>query len=446
MTQAPTTRQAQYFCRGGEELNFIGKARLLFSASFGEWYDAFIKGEDSGQNTPFMIDREIALKLSTIWACSRVLSETLACMPLFTYRKQKDFSKEEANDIGLYDILHYEPNQETTPFNFKEALMMNLCLGGNGYAQKIFSKSTIPELLALYLLDYENITQERDKSTKRMTYKVRYDEGGISKEKTMTRDYIFHIPGISMNGITGIIPINYASKAIELGLTYETFGINFYKNGANTNMALTHPKTLNENARTRLKEQVNEKVTGLKNVNKPWLLEDGMTIKELTIKPVDAELLQSKYFSIEEICRFYRVPLHLVQHLLRATNNNIEHQSLEFIIYTMLPWAKRIEENINLQLLTREERKAGYFTEFKFDVFLRGDMAARATAYAQGRQWGWLSVNDIRRLENMNPIPNGDIYLQPLNMGEAGNIQQADQQKAMAEAIYKMLENKGVEK
>jgi len=421
-------------------VNFVDKARLVFSASFGEWYKAFINGDDSGQNTPFLIDREIALKLSSIWACTRVLGETLASMPCATYRKQEDLSKKEANDIGLYDILHYEPNQETTPFNFKEGLMMNLCLGGNGYAQKIYNKSKVPELLALYLLDYENVTPERDKVTKRMTYKVRFDENGLFQEKTMTRDYIFHIPGVSMNGITGIIPINYASKAIELGLTYETFGVNFYKNGANTNMALIHPKSLKDAAYERLKKEVEEKRTGLRNVNKPWLLEDGMQIKELTIKPVDSELLMSKYFQIEEICRFYRVPLHLVQHLLRATNNNIEHQSLEFIIYTMLPWAKRIEENINLQLLSKEERKAGYFAEFKMDAFLRGDLPSRCTAYAAGRQWGWLSVNDIRRLENMNPIPNGDIYLQPLNMGEAGKIEPADQQKAMTDAIYKMLE------
>ena len=421
-------------------MNFIGKARLLFSASFGEWYRAFIRGEDSGQNTPFMIDREIALKYSGIFACTRVLSETLASMPCATYRKQDDMSKKEANDIGLYDILHFEPNYEMTPFNFKESLMMNLCLGGNGYAQKVFSSSKVPELLALYPLDYENVKSERDKSTKKMIYKVSYEENGTLKDKNMTRDYIFHIPGVSMNGITGIIPIDYASKAIELGLTYETFGVNFYKNGANTSMALIHPKSLKDIPYERLKKEVNEKRTGLTNVNKPWLLEEGMQIKELTIKPVDAELLMSKYFSLEEICRFYRVPLHLVQHLLRATNNNIEHQSLEFIIYTMLPWAKRIEENINLQLLTREQRKAGYFAEFKMDVFLRGDMAARATAYAQGRQWGWLSVNDIRRLENMNPIDNGNIYLQPLNMGEAGKILQEDQQKAMTEAIYKMLE------
>ena len=424
-------------------MNFIGKAKLLFSASFGEWYKAFINGEDSGQNTPFMIDREIALKYSAIFACTRVLSETLASMPLFTYRKQEDSSKKEANDIGLYDILHYEPNFEMTPFNFKESLMMNLCLGGNGYAQKVYSKAIVPELLALYPIDYEKVTSERDKDTKKLIYKVK---NGGTEEKTMTRDYIFHIPGISMNGITGIIPINYASKAIELGLTYETFGVNFYKNGANTNMALIHPKSLKDVPYDRLKKEVEEKRTGLGNVNKPWLLEEGMQIKELTINPVDSQLLESKYFQIEEICRFYRVPLHLVQHLLRATNNNIEHQSLEFIIYTMLPWAKRIEENINLQLLTREERKAGYFTEFKFDIFLRGDMASRATAYASGRQWGWLSVNDICKLEIRNGIgPAGDIYLQPLNMGEAGKIKQEDQQKAMTEAIYKMLENKGDE-
>jgi HK97 family phage portal protein len=426
-------------------VNFVGKARLLFSNSFDDWYKAFINGDDSGQNTPFSIDREVALKLSSIWACTRVLGETLASMPCATYRKQEDLSKKEANDIGLYDILHYEPNQETTPFNFKEGLMMNLCLGGNGYAQKIYNKSKVPELLALYLLDYENVTPERDKVTKRMTYKVKFDENGLSQEKTMTRDYIFHIPGVSMNGITGIIPINYASKAIELGLTYETFGVNFYKNGANTNMALVHPKALKDAAYERLKKEVDEKRTGLRNVNKPWLLEEGMQIKELTINPVDSQLLESKYFQIEEICRFYRVPLHLVQHLLRATNNNIEHQSLEFIIYTMLPWAKRIEENINLQLLTKEERKTGYFAEFKMDSFLRGDMATRATAYAQGRQWGWLSVNDIRRLENMNNIgPAGDIYLTPSNMYEAEKEptpqQQQDKNKALAEEIFRLIE------
>jgi len=125
-----------------------------------------------------------------------------------------------------------------------------------------------------------------------------------------------------------------------------------------------------------------------------------------------------------------------------ATFSNIEQQSLEFVMYTMLPWFNRWEDNINMQLLTPAQRKAGYYIEFKVDVLLRGDIASRATYYAQGRQWGWLSVNDIRRLENMPPISNGDVYLQPLNMGEASKVQQEDQLKDMADKIYNMISTK----
>jgi HK97 family phage portal protein len=209
-------------------------------------------------------------------------------------------------------------------------------------------------------------------------------------------------------------------------------------------MALIHPNALKKEAEDNLRKQVDEKQSGLRNVNRPWLLQEGMQIKELTINPVDAQLLESKRFQTEEICRMYRVPLHLVQDLSRSTNNNIEHQSLEFIMYTMLPWYKRWEENLNLQILSPEARRKGRYFEFKIDVLLRGDAETRAKAYAQGRQWGWLSVNDIRRLENMNGIgPAGDIYLTPANMHEAGKEPTATQQnaanRAMAEEIYKLI-------
>jgi len=164
-----------------------------------------------------------------------------------------------------------------------------------------------------------------------------------------------------------------------------------------------------------------------------------MKFSPMTINPVDAQLLESKSFQAEDICRIYRVPQHLIQLLGHSTNNNIEQQSLEFVMYTMLPIFKRFEENINMQLLSDQERKAGYYVEFKMDSLLRGDAVSRATSYATGRQWGWLSVNDIRKLENMPSILNGDVYMQPLNMGEAGKIQPADQSKAMVEAIHKMI-------
>jgi HK97 family phage portal protein len=146
----------------------------------------------------------------------------------------------------------------------------------------------------------------------------------------------------------------------------------------------------------------------------PMLLEEGLKWAQTTINPIDAQLLESKYFQIEDICRIYRVPQHLVNKLDRSTNNNIEHQALEFVMYTMLPIFKRFEDNINAQLLTPEQRKKGLYFEHKIDGLLRGDAKSRAEAYAAGRQWGWLSVNDIRRLENMPAIENGDIYLQPV--------------------------------
>jgi HK97 family phage portal protein len=258
-----------------------------------------------------------------------------------------------------------------------------------------------------------------------------------------------------------LTPIGYAARAIELGLTYEAFCINFYKNGANSSLLLKHPRVMKEDAYERLRKSFAEKQAGVGNANKPIIVEEGMDVSQLTINPVDAQLLESKNFQIEDICRIYRVPQHLVNKLDRSTNNNIEHQSLEFIMYTMLPWFKRIEENINLQLLTPDERKAGYFVEFKVDALLRGDAAGRSQAYASGRQWGWLSVNDIRKLENMNAIDDGDIYLQPSNMVEAGTVVETKteetkpapeeektanikQARETADIIYDILLEKGV--
>ena len=419
-------------------MNILQKTKLLFSNNLDDYIKKFLRGDDIDDPATGM-DKNVAMHYSGIFACSRVLSETLASLPIFVYTKDTDGNRKVESESTLADVLRYEPNTEMTPFNFKEALMMNLCLGGNGFAQKLYNAKG--DILGLIPIDYESVVITRNSETKKLVYKIVDKSGG----KEYTRKDIFHIPGISLDGITGLIPISYASKAINLGLTYETFGENFYKNGANTNIIIYGKKAMSDVAFDRFKKQVTDH-TGLKKVNKPWLMEEGTEVKELSIKPVDAELLQSKYFSIEEICRFYRVPQHLVQLLNKSTNNNIEHQGLEFVVYTMLPWAKRWEENINLQLLTKEQRKKGMYVEFKFDALLRGDVKSRAEAYASGRNWGWLSANDIRRLENMDTIPNGDIYLTPSNMYEAGKepsaAQVSNNKKILADEIYKLIQGR----
>jgi HK97 family phage portal protein len=226
-------------------------------------------------------------------------------------------------------------------------------------------------------------------------------------------------------------------------MSYEQFGVNFYRNSANPSGAFEHPGELGEEAYKRLKKDLKENYTGLKNTGNPLLLEGGMKWAQMTINPIDAQLIESKNFQIEDICRIYRVPQHLVQKLDRSTFSNIEHQSLEFVMYTMLPIFKRYEDNINMQLLTPDERKQGYYIEAKIDGLLRGDTKTRAEAYAIGRQWGYLSVNDIRKLENLPPIDNGNIYLQPSNMMEAGKESQSVQAYAkLVEDIYRMIDER----
>jgi len=379
-----------------------------------------------------------AMKYTAVFACVRVLAETFASPPAMLYRKRDDGSREARNDLAIYDILHNRPNEEMSPFNFKEACMSALNLGGNSVSEKMVNRRG--ELVGLYPYQWQQVKIERDKDTKKLVYKI---SDGITVQKELSRQEAFHVPGLSFDGIVGLSPIEYAASAIRLGRSYEEFGVNLYKNGANPSGAFSVPGILKQEPYERLKKEIKENWTGMKNAGIPLLLEGGTNFEQFTIKPADAQLIENKKFQIEDIARIYRVPLHLIQNLDRATNNNIEHQSLEFIMYTMLPWFKRWEENINMQLLTPAERRAGYYIEFKLDGLLRGDAKSRADAYAVGRQWGWLSVNDIRKLENMNPIPNGDIYLQPLNMGEAGKVLVEDNVKALAEEIFKMITEKG---
>lgn len=391
-------------------MKFIDKIIVrAFKNSYNEYAKAFLSGDDiPGKDG--IIDSQTAMKYTAVFACVRVLAETLASTPVKIYKTNDKGERESVKDINLYDILHNKPNEEMSPFNFKEMCMNNLNLGGNAVCEKLVNKRG--DLVGLYPYKWQNVQIKRNKETNRLEYHVK-GESGV--ERILSREQVFHIPGLSFDGIVGLSPIEYISKSIGLGLSYESFGVNFYKNGANPSIALQYPNALDDVAFERLKKEFTKAYQGLANTGKPLILEDGATVKEMTIKPVDAQLLESKRFQLEDIARIYRVPLHLIQDLERATFSNIEHQSLSFAIYTMLPWYQRWEENINMQLLTQEQRKQGLYAEFKLDSLLRGDAKSRADAYREGRLNGWLSINDIRKLESLNPIDGGDIHITPLN-------------------------------
>lgn len=418
-------------------MNIFQKFRFVFSNSFDDLVHKFLIGEEVANIPAGPVTATTAMKYTAVFSCIRVLGETFASAPAKLYRKITDEEREARNDLAVYDILHNAPNEEMAPFNFKEAAMIALNTGGNAVCERLVDRSG--NLVGLYPYQWQQVKIDRDPETKKLIYKI--SNGKSITKKELTRQQVFHIPGMSVDGVIGMSPIEYAASAIRLGRSYEEFGNQMFRNAAIPSGGFSTDGTLNDAAFQRLKKELKENYAGLKNTGTPLLLEAGLKFTSFTVKPIDAQLIENKKFQIEDIARIYRVPLHLIQNLDRATNNNIEHQSLEFIMYTMLPWFKRWEENINMQLLTPAERRAGYYVEFDLRGLLRGDQLSRSRAYAVGRQWGWLSVNDIRKLENFPPIPNGDRYLEPENMREAGETERNIEN--LAKEIYKMLKEGG---
>lgn len=407
---------------------FLSPQNALFEV-LQKYSQDFLSGEEARINDNLKITADSTMSFSAVFACNRVLSETLASCPIMLYEKDSDGNRKQITDAAEYGVLHYAPNAEMTPSQFKEFGMCNINLGGNMIAQKVFNIHG--ELLELRPIAWDRVRIDIDKNTGRLLYFI------DGKTEPKTRDEILHIPGLTLDGYVGITPLTYAALTIDIGLSQDKFESNFYHNRASTSGIFQYPNELGDEAFQRLKKDITKNYTGLSNAGVPMILEGGGQFKEITMKLTDAQFIESKRFRIEDVCRMFRVPLHLVQDLTRATNNNIEHQSLEFIMYTMLPWFKRWEENLNLQLLSKESKRKNRYFEFNISGLLRGDIKSRYEAYAQGRQWGWLSVNDIRRLENMNPIENGDRYLEPLNMSEAGK--QQEQLKALREEVFNLI-------
>lgn len=419
------------------KLNLTNRLKVLATGDISDYNKAWFSGADLPGDQP--IDRETAMKYSAVSACIRVRAETFASVPALLYRKTDD-GRKQVNDLYLADILHSTPNDEMSSFGFKEACMTNFDIGGNIVCERLVNKAG--ELIGLYPYRHDLVKIDRDQTTKKLVYQI----GSGTDRKPLRRDQVLHVPNLSFDGVKGLSPIEYAAQSIRLGMSYEQYGVNFYRNAAMPSGVFESPNALSESAYTRLKKDLKDNYTGLKKSGVPMLLEEGMKWNQVTVNPIDAQLLESKYFQIEDICRIYRVPQHLIGLLQHATFTNIEHQSLEFVMYTMLPIFKRYEDCINSQLLTREQRMAGYYVEFKIDGLLRGDSKTRAESYAIGRQWGWLSVNDIRRLENMPGIgPAGDIYLTPLNMGDSSKMDQqsaASNYQNLVEDIYKMIDER----
>lgn len=363
-----------------------------------------------------------AKRFTAVLGCIKILSETLASMPIIIYRARdpsnKNKGKDRATDHPLYDILKCAPNDEMPAYSLKETMMEHCTSSGNTFAQIVRNRRG--QVISLHLLPWTVTDVRRNIET----YKLEYTTNDRGKLVTLPYSEVFHIPGLGFDGIKGYSPIRMAMEAVGIGLAAEQFAASFYGNGTHLGGVLEHPSTMTEQAHKNLKADFESKYRGLANAHSVPILEEGMKFHELGIKPEEAQFIETRRFQIEEIARIYRVPLHMLQDLERSTNNNIEHQSLEFLRDTMMPWFTRWEQWIDFKLLTKEERQQGYHSEFLINAILRGDTKARAEFYNWMRQNGILNADEIRELENWNPqededgnpYPGGRAYLVNGNM------------------------------
>ena len=350
-----------------------------------------------------------AIQVSAVYACVRVIAETIASLPLHIY-EATDAGSRKANEHPLYRLLHDEPNTEMTSFIWREVMLSHLLLWGNSYCQIL--RSGRSKIVGLYPLLPDHMAVDRDTKGK-LTYTYTTSEGRM---EPLNPEDVLHIPGLGFDGVMGYSPIALEKAAIGLGIAAEEYGSKFFQNGARPSGILTHPNTVKDPA--SLRASWNAAYGGSGNASRVAVLEEGMTFVPLSMPNNEAQFLETRKFQVTEICRIFRVPPHMIGDLERATFSNIESQNISFAVHTIRPCLVRIEQAINKTLIPENE-KDRYYAQFNIDGLMRGDYKSRMEGYAIARQNGWMSANDIRALENLNPISEeegGNAYLVNGNM------------------------------
>ena len=363
-------------------------------------------------NSGEQVDEKSAMQIATVYACVRLLADSVAQLPLHLFRVVGEDGQEKAKDHPLYNILYRQPNPEMTDFSFKEVLMTHLLLWGNAYVQIIRDGKN--NVLGLYPLLPENVEIDRDaRGNLYYIYHAYTDEtpGEKNKDLYFRRDEILHVPGLGFNGLIGFSPIAMMKNSLGSTLAVEKYGSAFFKNGAQPSGVLEHPGVLKNPEKIR--QNWSDVYGGANNAHKVAVLEEGMSYKAISLPPEDSQFLSTRQFGVEEICRIFRVPPHMVQDLQRATFNNIEHLAIEFVMHTLMPWLVRIEQAIIKDVLIDEEKNE-FFPKFNVDGLMRGDYKSRMEGYAVAITNGIMSVNDVRKLEDLDPLDEnegGDLHL-----------------------------------
>ena len=367
------------------------------------------------------VNEQNAMQLMAVHTAVKILAESFAQVPLKVYRRSPNGSREEARDHPLYKILHDQPNSEMTSFALREVMMGHLALWGNSYCE--ISRNFNGEVVGLWpLLPYRTKPQRLKSGELVYVTQIQKDPSANTPEDVvLPARNVLHVPGFGWDGLKGLSVIGNVRETIGLGFAYEAFGSYFFGNNTIPGLTLTTDQPMKEEPVKELERRIRENHEGLSNSQRLMILTHGLKPMTVGMPLHDAQFIEQKKYTRSEIMGLYRIPPHMTNDTEKVSSwgTGIEQMSLGFIVYTMMPYFKRFEQVFNMRLFGAPAQGPIY-PEFDPEGFLRGDYKTRMDGYALARQWGWLSVNDIKRRENEQTIGDqGDIYLSPQNMQSA---------------------------
>lgn len=388
-----------------------GVLRRATTANPAQWLiQAFTGGVSNASGVT--VNTKTALGYPAFYAAVNLLSRGVAMLPWPVYERVEGDGKKRVRGHPAYRLLNERPNPEQTPYTFRETMQGWALTWGNGYAEIVRDGSGRP--VELWCLPPNEI------KPKRIDGHLVYEQTQHGKVvATLPAADVLHIRTLG-DGLVGWSPVTIFAEAIGVGLAAQQHSATDLANDATPSGVLTTSDTLDDKAQKKLVADWKASHSGSTR-RSVAVLEHGMNWQQMGIPAQDAQLIERQQFSVTDMARIFGIPPHKIGDLSNATFSNIEEQQIAYVGDGLMPWLTNWEQEATAKLLTPAERTRGMFTEFVIDGLLRGNVQSRYGAYAIARQWGWLSANDIRRLENMNPIgEGGDSYLVPLNMVPAG--------------------------
>jgi HK97 family phage portal protein len=377
--------------------------------------------EDPRRQVRFVIPYDVAgvrltaddtMSLAAVWACIDVITRSIASCRWNIYEPLAGTNRRRllAYDMKTW-MLNTRPNTEMTAIGFREAMLFQAIPFGNAYAEIVRDRGG--RVIQMWPLMSDRMYPQRDPVTKALIYVYTNIDGS---QTTLASEDIFHVRGPGMYGLMGDNLVARAAKSIAVAAAQERFSAAFFGQGANPGGVLTFPGQLGVDQHARLKEDWEEKHKGPENAHKPLILESGMQWQTTSIDPQKSQLVEGRKFSVEEICRWFGVPPHKVQHLEHATFSNIEHSSIEFVRDALTPWAVRLQQEADFKLFD-QTRAPWRYTELDLRPLTRGDAQSRALAQASWRQNGIMSSNEIRAMEGLDDCgDDGDVLIVQSNM------------------------------